>query len=135
MVALLFSRLMLGLYELLILIALWMPTVWVYLLCFGEVQNPSQRLTLQALLWLVAGVYFVFSWVNGGQTLAMKAWKVRLERRDGHPLHWRDACQRYVLASFFWLLGALTLLWMLITPSHQYLHDVLSGTQLVPVKH
>ena len=39
-----------------------------------------------AFLFIVLGVYFVWFWTHGGQTLAMKTWRIRVVSRDGQPL-------------------------------------------------
>jgi len=41
---------------------------------------------LQAFLVSVLGVYFIWFWSHGGQTVAMKAWRIRLLRADGAPV-------------------------------------------------
>jgi uncharacterized RDD family membrane protein YckC len=84
----------------------------------------------------------------------MKAWKLRVERRDGQPLDTPRAVLRYVLAALAlgatavaavalwrepgmrlaWLAlapGALTLAWSLVDPDRQFLHDRLAGTRIV----
>jgi uncharacterized RDD family membrane protein YckC len=109
---------------------------------------------LQAFLFIVLGVYFVWFWSHGGQTLAMQTWHIRLTRKDGSPVSMRRALCRYLLA-WLWFLPALLTLWatglrgglaasatvvagILIYaglarwfPSRQYLHDEACGTRLV----
>ena len=41
------------------------------------------RAALQGFLFLVLGIYFVWFWSHGGQTLAMKTWRIRLIGQDG----------------------------------------------------
>ncbi|MFZ5541178.1 MAG: RDD family protein [Pseudomonadota bacterium] len=60
--------------------------------------QPHQRWTLQAVLFVAIGVYFVWCWSRGGQTLAMKTWRLRVVGPDGGPLSWRTAVLRYLLA-------------------------------------
>jgi len=109
---------------------------------------------LQAFLFVVLGIYFVWFWSHGGQTVAMKAWHVRVVDRQGRPLsEWRALC-RYLLA-WLWFLPALAVLnaWGVhdggtifgvlfagvlgyallsrLNPSRQFLHDALCGTRLV----
>ena len=112
------------------------------------------RHLFQVYLFLVLGLYFVWCWRRGGQTLPMKAWKLRVVRRDGAPLDTPRAVLRYVLAALAlgasavgaavlwrepgtrlaWLAvapGALTVLWSLVDAERQFLHDRLAGTQIV----
>lgn len=107
----------------------------------------------QAWLFLVLGVYFVWFWTHGGQTLAMKTWRIRLVEADGSALSPSRAIARYLLCWIFVLptLGALAALqiggwpavaalaaafvlppfWARIDRDRQFIHDRLLGTRLV----
>ena len=39
---------------------------------------PTQRTLLQLALFVVIGTYFVFCWTRTGQTLALKAWRLKV---------------------------------------------------------
>jgi uncharacterized RDD family membrane protein YckC len=114
----------------------------------------AHRHGLQLFLFVVLGIYFVFFWSHGGQTVAMKAWRIRVVDRHGHPLSQPRALLRYLL-SWLWFLpawiataalrtpsagvmfGAMfagVLAWALLSrvhPTRQFLHDAMSGTCLV----
>jgi uncharacterized RDD family membrane protein YckC len=109
---------------------------------------------LQAFLFVILAIYFAWFWSHGGQTVAMKAWHVRLVRADGQPVSQARALARYVLA-YLWFLPALVaayaaqikstpqiftlmLLGVLVYaatarlhPRRQFWHDALCGTELV----
>ena len=107
----------------------------------------------QAWLFAILGVYFVWFWMHGGQTLAMKTWRVRLVAATGQRLTWGRAIARYLLLWIFLLptlalvavLGldgwtAMTALFAaLILPpfyarfdrDRQFVHDRLLRTRLV----
>jgi uncharacterized RDD family membrane protein YckC len=109
---------------------------------------------LQAFLFVVLGIYFVFFWSRSGQTLAMKAWRLRLvDNRTGRPLSQGRALLRFVV-SWVWFLPALASGWLgglsaketawlaLIgiivwatmarwNPSRQFWHDHWVGSQFV----
>lgn len=109
---------------------------------------------LQAFLFVVLGIYFVWFWSHGGQTVAMKAWHIRLLARDGTPLTQPRALARYLLA-WAWFMPALLALWLAgpgrlgtigvallagvlgwaalawLDRDRQFLHDRLCGTRLV----
>ncbi|WP_072632980.1 RDD family protein [Pandoraea apista] len=113
------------------------------------------RHAMQTWLFLVLGAYFVWFWTHGGQTLAMKTWKIRLVDAQGQPVRAGRAILRYVLA-WLWVLPAMALDWALgftgwssvvllagwvvlwalamrVMPDHQFVHDRLAGTRLVSV--
>ena len=58
---------------------------------------PHQRPLLLGLCFLVIGGYFTYCWRNG-QTLAMRAWRMRIEDAQGRPVSRGRAYVRYVLA-------------------------------------
>ena len=44
-------------YELLLLIALWMLCTWIFVSLLGDATHSNKRYFLQLFLWLVTGVY------------------------------------------------------------------------------
>ena len=80
----------------------------------------------QLFVAAMLAAYFLWCWLRGGQTLAMKAWRVRLVGvTPGRAL------LRFVLALFLVPTG-LSILWALFDRERQFLHDRLAGTRLVP---
>ena len=118
-------------YEALLLAAL----LWCAALVFKIIETPlaaaHSRTIFQAYLFLLAAVYFVWQWTHGGQTLAMKAWRIRLVTRDGEAINARLAWARYVLATLGALAFGLGFFWSLLDRERQFLHDRLAGTRLV----
>jgi uncharacterized RDD family membrane protein YckC len=91
------------------------------------------RLLFQLYLVLVSALYFVPQWMRGGQTLAMKTWRLRLVDVEARPVGWRRALLRYVAAlASIALLGS-GFLWALVDRDKQFLHDRLAGTRIVTV--
>ncbi|MCO5760730.1 MAG: RDD family protein, partial [Chromatiaceae bacterium] len=95
--------------------------------------SPLARLLHQAYLILAAGAYLIWFWRHGGQTLAMKTWRIRLERVDGERLTLGQAWLRYLLAAAGVMCFGLGLIWALFDPDRQFLHDRLARTRLVSV--
>ena len=112
----------------------------------------DNRHGLQAFLFLIFGIYFVWLW-SKGQTLAMKTWNIRLVDVHGRPVSQARALLRYLL-SWIWLLPSLSLVWLLglpaaglvvlvlgwvaiyatlsrFHPQRQFWHDALAGTRLI----
>ncbi len=79
---------------------------------------------------VVLGIYFVWHWHRGGQTLAMQTWRIRIVAEDGTPPSVQRALIRYLLA---WpaALTVVGLLWALFDRDRQFLHDRLAGTRIV----
>lgn len=102
-----------------------------YLLASGASTGGWARHAFQGYLFLVIGVYFVASWRRGGQTLAMKTWKLRLTGADGARVTLRQALLRYVCAWPCLLLGGIGVLYAPFDRERQFLHDRLAGTRIV----
>ncbi len=83
-----------------------------------------------ALLGVVA-VFFGWFWTHGGQTVGMLAWKIRVVRRDGGALGWREAAVRFAAAIAALAPLGLGFLWALVDRDGLTWHDRLSGTRLV----
>lgn len=95
---------------------------------FGMVASARQ-LWLHVLVLLM--VYFVWCWLNGGQTLPMKTWKLRITNVDGSAPRPAQAVLRYLAAwpsiAFF----GFGILWAMIDKDKQFLHDRIAGTRIV----
>jgi len=85
----------------------------------------------QAWLFIVLGLYFIWFWTHGGQTLAQKTWHIRVvDRSTGLPPGLLRASLRYVLC---WplALSGLGLVWSWFDRDRQFLQDRIAGTRLV----
>ncbi|MGA7985662.1 MAG: RDD family protein [Burkholderiales bacterium] len=91
-----------------------------------------RHLALQVYLGAVFAGYFLWCWLRGGQTLAMKAWHIRLVAPGQERVPPGKALLRFVLAALLLPCG-IGILWALFDPERQFLHDRLAGTRLVSV--
>jgi uncharacterized RDD family membrane protein YckC len=87
------------------------------------------------LLWLhtlaLLMFYFVWFWLNGGQTLPMKTWKLVLIGDDGRRLRPLQAVLRYLVAWPSVLLCGIGIFWAFFDKDRQFLHDRIAGTRIV----
>lgn len=91
----------------------------------------AQGKLLWVHLFLLLMFYFVWFWLHGGQTLAMKTWKLRIVNADGSPLRPLQAVLRYMAAWPSVACLGIGILWALVDREHQYLHDRIAGTRIV----
>ncbi len=128
-------RLLAMVYDLLPLAALWMATSAMMLLLRGGVRvTPGSAAAMVefVLLLAVTFAYLGLSWRRGGQTLGMRAWRLRLVNVDGSsPVPWRALVLRYLVAMVSLAAVGLGLAWSLLEPSRRTWHDLASGTVLV----
>jgi uncharacterized RDD family membrane protein YckC len=110
---------------------------------------------LAAWIGVVVGVYFVWCWTHGGQTLPMKTWRLRVVGANSGAVPLGRAIVRYGLA-WLWFLPPLALhpllhlsvpvtlaaaavwfaLWAAaarLDRGRQFPHDRLAGTRIVAV--
>lgn len=124
-------RLASALYDLLLLAAVLLVATFPFLAVVGDATHGWRRTVLQVYVLLVAGAYFTGFWTHGGQTLAMKTWRIRVVRADGGPLTAARAVHRYLLALLSLFAAGLGFLWALVDRDRQFLHDRLAGTAIV----
>lgn len=55
-------------------------------------------------IYVFAAIYFFLGWfwTHGGQTLGMRAWKIKLLQHDGSPVNWLRALFYYLLSLPMW---------------------------------
>ena len=126
-------RLVCALYELVILAALVLVATFPYLALIGDSTSGFRVHVLQAYVLIVVGAYFVWFWTHGGQTLAMKTWRIRLESATAGPVDRARAVRRYVLAVLGAAMLGIGFLWAFVDRDGQFLHDRLAGTCLTNV--
>ena len=122
------------LYEAIVLFAIAFLATWVFQFAAGTFHIDGWRVhLLQLLLLAVFAAYFIWCWLRGGQTLAMRTWRIRLVARDGHA---RLAPKTALLRFLYALLLVPTLIgiaWAYVDRDRQFLHDRLAGSLLIPV--
>jgi len=140
-------------YEAMLLFAVLFMSAWIFSTLLQQRHALYLRHALESWLFLILGLYFVWFWCHGGQTLAMKTWRIRLLNRDGTTVSGQRALLRFLL-SWLWCLPGLLLAWLLhaqgwmligipalnamiwaaliyLDPQRQFLHDRIAGTCLI----
>jgi uncharacterized RDD family membrane protein YckC len=146
------------LYESILLFAVALAATSLFQLAAGPSGITGWRGdALHAYLITVFAAYFLWCWLRGGQTLAMKAWRIRVVSASGGPLRPQVALLRFVLATLFiggfllavlaalkyavaWLafltltLASIGLGWACVDRDRQFLYDRIAGTRLILVE-
>jgi len=130
-------------YDLLLLIALWFVTTGILVPLYIASGLPAEdiqgvlrpprwflQMVLLPVLILETWGFYAWFWLRGGQTLGMRAWRLRVQGHSGMALSPRQTVLRFVAAILTWLSLGLGLLLVLLPPG-QALHDRLSGTETI----
>jgi uncharacterized RDD family membrane protein YckC len=83
---------------------------------------------------LVAFGFYGWFWTHGGQTLGMRAWKLKLVRSDGETVTWLQAFFRFCYSIISWLPLGAGYLWMLVDKHKLSWHDRASKTYIIDLK-
>lgn len=116
-------------YEALLLLAVLFVATCLFLALFGSAVQPPRRYGLQLWLLVVVGIYFIGFWTHGGQTLAMKTWRLRLVMNGGNAIDWRTALLRFIYCLPSIGLG-FGIVWALIDKEGKFWHDRMAHTRL-----
>jgi uncharacterized RDD family membrane protein YckC len=121
------------LYESIVLFAIAFFATWVFQFAAGTLRIVGWRLhLLQLLLLVVFAAYFLWCWLRGGQTLAMKTWRIRLVAKDGHARLSAKAALLRFLYAFLLVPTLIGIAWAYVDRDRQFLHDRLAGSLLLP---
>ncbi len=124
--SLLFRRSAAFLYDCLLLIALFfiITAIAIWFNDGQAIQNPM----FKVLLFVVSFLFFDGFWRHGGQTLGMRAWRIKLEGIESSNVTFKQSLKRFVTGT---LLFGFTLAFIPLSKRKQALHDTLSKTKIV----
>ncbi|SCC94770.1 Membrane protein (fragment) [Thiomonas sp. X19] len=151
----LYRRLAALLYESIVLFGVAWLAALLYGLAVGQRSGVMDRHGLQAVVFLTLAIYFIGFWLGPGQTVAMRAWRLRVVDANGRPLRLGRAGLRFVLG-WLWVLPALALAWLTgldhvaglgmlfgwmalwalasyLRADRQFWHDAWAGTRLIDI--
>lgn len=121
------------LYETLLLAAVLLSASLAFLVVSPDASSTVMKPLFQLYLLGVTGGYFTWFWTHGGQTLAMKTWRLRVISSDGNKVSLSQAVIRLVFALAGLLLAGAGYFWAFLDRDRQFLHDRLAGTRIVEV--
>jgi uncharacterized RDD family membrane protein YckC len=118
-------RLAVVVYDFLLLIAvLFLATALLLPFNAGEAFTREQ-IFYPIYLLMVSFLFYGWFWTHGGQTLGLRAWKVKVLTVNQQPISWTQALVRFTTAFASCGLG---LLWILVDKHRWSWHDHLSKT-------
>jgi uncharacterized RDD family membrane protein YckC len=118
-------------YDLFILVALSMTLAAIYTLLVGEAFHEKLviRVLFQLNWFIMVSAYYVISWRRVGQTIGMRAWRIKVVSLTNASLSWSDCWKRLGAGTVNLLM--LNLGWLgYLLPAEKSLTDYLSHTRI-----
>ena len=75
--------------------------------------------------------FYCFFWLRAGQTVGMKAWRLKIVSNSGKSLTLLQCIIRFVAACFSFALGGLGFWWALVDKKKETLHDKISKSSVI----
>ena len=79
-------------------------------------------------------VFYAWFWTHGGQTLGMRAWKIKLVADNGLSITWTQAFFRFCYSLISWVPLGAGYLWMLVDKNKLTWHDKVSRSHIIDIK-
>lgn len=123
-------RLAAMLYDGLLLLAMWIVTCLIWFPLYGAaVSGPL----LTGVLTAETLAFYAYCWRRTGETLGMRAWRLRVVNTEGTSPSWQQIALRLLTAfASFGCFGA-GYLWLYIGKTRQTWHDLASNTYVVHI--
>lgn len=117
------------LYDGLLMLAIWMMSTLIVLpLNAGEAVSGLVFQVLLVAEWAAFNLYF---WTRSGQTLGMRAWRLRVVSTEGNNVTLPAATRRLIVAPLSLLCAGLGYVWFYVGTRQQTWHDRFSETYVV----
>ncbi|MEC9412782.1 MAG: RDD family protein [Pseudomonadota bacterium] len=99
----------------------------------GEAITPGNVFFLLYLL-SVCFLFYGWFWTHGGQTLGMRAWKIKLISLTTPSISWKQAAIRFSLGVLSWLCLGLGFWWQWLSKDKQSWYNQVAKTSLIFIK-
>jgi len=93
--------------------------------------TDGTHLPLQIYLAACPFLFYGWFWTHGGQTLGMRAWRLKAYTDSGEKMDWRRSVIRVAAAHLSLFAAGLGYLWILVDRDRLAWHDRLSRTRVV----
>lgn len=115
-------------YDLLLLLGVFFVATALVLPLNGGRAFTSHQWLFSIYLVLVSFAFYGWFWTHGGQTLGMRAWKLRVLTLEGRPISWRQAFIRFSVAFISSAFLGLGFFWAFFDKEKRCWHDIVSKT-------
>ena len=124
-------RLLVMLYDSFVVLALLLLATLLALLAGSGQVTAGKDIFFTLYLFLVWFLYLAWCWRNGGLTVGMRAWRVRIESAQGQTPGWGQCAARFLVSLASAACLGLGFAWSLFEPQKRTWHDMVSRTRLL----
>jgi uncharacterized RDD family membrane protein YckC len=117
-------------YDFLLLIAVLFLATAILLPFNGGEAFTNHKILYSLYLLAVSFCFYGWFWTHGGQTLGLRAWKIKVLNYEHGVISWQQAFIRFAVAFLSWGLLGLGFLWVVIDKNQRSWHDMASKTEL-----
>lgn len=118
-------------YDLLLLIGLLFFATAILLPFNGGEAFTSQQFYYPIYLAVVSFFFYGWFWTHGGQTLGLKAWKLKVVSNGNAQVTWQQAFIRFIVSLLSWGFIGLGIAWALVDKQNRTWHDIASKTAIL----
>ena len=120
------------LYDLFPVIGILLLTSFIVLMIRNGQEVERHTLWFSALVTFEIAIYYIYSWKKGGQTLGMRAWKMKIQSasNENHTINWNQAIIRFIVGVVSTLLLGLGVFWKLSHSKSTWM-DLITQTNTV----
>ncbi len=125
------SRFLCGIYDFMLLIGVWFFVGSVAFFANGmETLSPNFGILIA---FFSAWGFFAYFWMNGGQTLGMKVWKIKIKSTDSNSILLYQTIIRFLVNCIIFLTCGVLLILINFNVNKLSLSDYLSKTKLIKI--
>ncbi|MBT5223201.1 MAG: RDD family protein [Gammaproteobacteria bacterium] len=117
-------------YDFILVIAIFFVATAI-LLPFNQGEAIHSSFLFPLYLLTVSFLFYGWFWTHGGQTLGLRAWKIRLVNHEQNDISWKQAFIRYLTACASWLAFGLGIVWRLWQKDSKTWQDLSSRSDIV----
>ena len=117
-------------YELVTSITIIFSSGFLVAALIGEIGTESSKIITNVIPLFTVSLYYVMCWCKTGQSLAQKAWGLKVTDKNGELLSTSKSIKRVFLSAVLNLLG-ISLIFLLFSKTHQPLQDQILGTFVI----
>ena len=122
-------------YDLFPVIGILIVTSGITLIFRGGEGVKAYTVWFQALIICEIALYYIYFWKIGGQTIGMKAWKIKIQSNDSSlfQITWQQAFMRFLIGLVSTALLGLGLFWKLTSKNNSSWMDKVSSSHTINV--